>query len=150
MRLSNRQRRRQKRRMPQLNTTATADISFMLLIFFLVTTSMDSDKGLRRQLPPHTDRTEVKAVDVDRKKVLTIAITDANNITINDTIVDDDVLRQRIAQHVRTVGEDHIIELQASRTANYDTYFHLQNVIVHTYRTDLKGQYTQRISEQFQ
>ncbi len=44
--------KRQKRRVPQLNTTATADISFMLLTFFLVTTSMDVDKGLVRQLPP--------------------------------------------------------------------------------------------------
>ena len=40
------------RRVPRLNTTSTADISFMLLIFFLVTTSMDIDKGLLRQLPP--------------------------------------------------------------------------------------------------
>ena len=36
---------------PGLNTTSTADISFMLLIFFLVTTSMDVDKGMVRQLP---------------------------------------------------------------------------------------------------
>ena len=48
IRLSNRIRKHQKRRVPQLNTTSTADISFMLLIFFLVTTSMDSDKGLQR------------------------------------------------------------------------------------------------------
>ena len=38
--------------MPQLNTTSTADISFMLLILFLVTSSMDVDKGLSRPLPP--------------------------------------------------------------------------------------------------
>ena len=39
--------KRNKRRLvPSLNTTSTADISFMLLIFFLVTTSMDLDKGL--------------------------------------------------------------------------------------------------------
>ena len=44
--------RRRKREVPGLNTTSTADISFMLLIFFLVTTNMDVDKGLIRQLPP--------------------------------------------------------------------------------------------------
>ena len=37
--------RRNKHETPGLNTTSTADISFMLLIFFLVTTSMDVDKG---------------------------------------------------------------------------------------------------------
>ena len=41
-----------RRSVPQLNTTSTADISFMLLIFFLVTTNMDVDKGITRQLPP--------------------------------------------------------------------------------------------------
>lgn len=43
---------KKKRSMPGLNTSSTADISFMLLIFFLVTTSMDTDKGLTRRLPP--------------------------------------------------------------------------------------------------
>lgn len=149
MRLSNRQRRKQKRRVPQLNTTSTADISFMLLIFFLVTTSMDSDKGLPRQLPPKDAQTEVKAVDIERSKVLTLTITPENTITINDTIVNDKEIAERIAKHVRNIGEEHVIELQASRSANYDTYFHLQNVIVSTYRNKLKGKYQQRISEQF-
>lgn len=150
MRISNRHRKRTKRRVPQLNTTATADISFMLLIFFLVTTSMDPDKGLRRQLPPRDNQTEVKAVDVERNKVLTIAITPDNKITINDSIVNDRQLAERMAAFVRRIGDDHIIELQASRNADYDTYFHLQNLIVRTYRTDLNGKYKQRISEQFQ
>ena len=43
---------RRRKKVPGLNTTSTADISFMLLIFFLVTSSMDTDKGLPRQLPP--------------------------------------------------------------------------------------------------
>ena len=43
--------RRKRREVPGLNTTSTADISFMLLVFFLVTTSMDVDKGMNRQLP---------------------------------------------------------------------------------------------------
>ena len=44
--------RRRHRDVPELNTTSTADISFMLLVFFLVTSSMDTDKGLGRKLPP--------------------------------------------------------------------------------------------------
>ena len=42
---------KKKKKMPSLNTTSTADISFMLLIFFLVTTSMDTDRGLAVRLP---------------------------------------------------------------------------------------------------
>ena len=43
---------RKKRKVPGLNASSTADISFILLIFFLVTTSMDTDSGLARRLPP--------------------------------------------------------------------------------------------------
>ena len=50
--------RRHREPVPELNTSSTADISFMLLVFFLVTSSMDSDKGLATQLPPPEDNTE--------------------------------------------------------------------------------------------
>lgn len=53
--------KRRRHRVPALNTASTADISFMLLIFFLVTTSMDVDKGITRQLPP-VEQTEDKSV----------------------------------------------------------------------------------------
>ena len=41
-----------KRKCPEVNSSSTADIAFLLLIFFLITTSMDTDRGLTRQLPP--------------------------------------------------------------------------------------------------
>ena len=41
-----------KRSMPEVNSSSSADIAFLLLIFFLVTTSMDTDRGLARRLPP--------------------------------------------------------------------------------------------------
>ena len=40
-----------KRKTPGINGSSSADIAFMLLIFFLITTSMDTDKGLARRLP---------------------------------------------------------------------------------------------------
>ena len=41
-----------KRKVPDINSSSTADIAFLLLIFFLITTSMDTDRGLARLLPP--------------------------------------------------------------------------------------------------
>lgn len=149
MRLRTRGRRRIKRRVPQLNTTATADISFMLLIFFLVTTSMDSDKGMLRKLPPKDVQQEVKSVDVDRKNVLTITITPGDSICINDSVVNDKQLENRVTDFIRERGDKHILELQASRSASYDTYFHLQNILAHVYRTNLKRKYKQQISETY-
>ncbi len=39
------------KKIPQINASSMADISFLLLIFFLVTTSMDVNQGLARRLP---------------------------------------------------------------------------------------------------
>lgn len=64
---------RRRRDMPSLNTTSTADISFMLLVFFLVITSMDADKGMVRQLPP-LDNREERVTDVNSSNVLQIAV----------------------------------------------------------------------------
>ena len=51
-------RKRYHQQIPELNTTSTADISFMLLIFFLVTSSMDTEKGLLRQMAPPPQQEE--------------------------------------------------------------------------------------------
>ncbi|MBR6998845.1 MAG: biopolymer transporter ExbD, partial [Prevotella sp.] len=59
--------RRRRREMVGLNTTSTADISFMLLVFFLVTSSMDTDKGMERLLPPPQDNTETQEVEVKKR-----------------------------------------------------------------------------------
>ncbi len=47
---------KKKRAVPGINSSSTADIAFMLLIFFLITTSMDTDRGLARRLPPPPNR----------------------------------------------------------------------------------------------
>lgn len=70
------------RAIPELNTTSTADISFMLLVFFLVTSSMTSDKGLGRKLPP-IDEHQQEQRDVNRSNVLEVKL-DANDILYCD------------------------------------------------------------------
>ena len=47
-----------KKEVPELNSSSTADISFLLLIFFLLTTSMDTDQGLARRLPPPPEQNQ--------------------------------------------------------------------------------------------
>ena len=41
---------KKKREVPEINSSSTADIAFLLLIFFLITTSMDTDRGLARRI----------------------------------------------------------------------------------------------------
>lgn len=153
--------RRKRRTMPQLNTTSTADISFMLLILFLVTTSMDADKGLARQLPPIADpATQVQANDVSRRNVMQIKLTANSQILINGRAVDVNKLQQRVEEFVDNpanrpdlpektvenvpllgrcrVADKHVLSLDADRNARYDTYIKVQTLVMNAY-TDLRN-----------
>ena len=72
--------RHTKRTVPQLNTTSTADISFILLVFFLVMTSMDVDKGLSRTLPPIQDDSSTEVTEISRDNVLSITLTPSGSL----------------------------------------------------------------------
>ena len=125
--------RRKRREVPGLNTTSTADISFMLLVFFLVTTSMDADKGMNRQLPPKQDEKQ-EMMNVDRSKVMSLALSEEGLLTIDEKIADIDKIRRQLKEFIVSAGPSHIIELKTDRKCDYDTYFHLQNEIVRSYR----------------
>ena len=125
--------RRKRREVPGLNTTSTADISFMLLVFFLVTTSMDVDKGMNRQLPPKQDEKQ-EMMDVDRSKVMSLALSEEGLLTIDEKPVNIDKICRQLKEFIVTTGPSHIIELKTDRKCDYDTYFHLQNEIVRSYR----------------
>lgn len=118
--------------LPELNTTSTADISFMLLIFFLVTTSMDIDKGLTRQLPPAEKQEQVETA-VNKNKLMEVRITADNRVFIDNKDVKAKQVRPRVANFIRRLGPDHLITIDTDPRANYNTYFTLQNEMVAAY-----------------
>ncbi len=128
-------RKRKRRVVPSLNTTSTADISFMLLIFFLVTTSMDQDKGMTRQLPPLEEEQQEVVVDVDKRNVLALKVTDSNELLVDDSVVSIEKLGDSVMDFVSHCPDrkKHVITLDVSRSAKYNTYFTIQNEIVSAY-----------------
>ncbi len=147
--------RRPKKRMPGLNTTSTADISFMLLIFFLVTSSMDTDKGLPRQLPPPQDETHEQELMVKERNVLELRLDAVDQLTIGGEPSSVDELTQRVMEFVANaknapslpekstrdvnffgriqVSDRHVISIQVDRHTTYNAYFNMQNAIVAAY-----------------
>ena len=72
---------KKKRKVPGLNGSSLADISFILLIFFLVTTSMDTDTGLARRLPPPPDPNQQEDdVKVKGRNVFVVSVNMNNDI----------------------------------------------------------------------
>ncbi len=136
--------KRAKRKVPGLNTSSTADISFMLLILFLVTTSMEVDEGLERTLPPIEKKQKEIQSMVDERLVLCFQILDNNKLLLNNKPIALATVRKTVANFVASKGKQHIIQIQADRKASYNTYFSLQNEIVAAYN-DLRNKRAEQL-----
>ena len=147
---------RRKRKAPSINSSSSADIAFMLLIFFLITTSMDTDRGLARRLPPPVPK-EQKDQDVDIKKrnLLVVLINSNNQILCGDQYVDIKQLKDLVKEFVQNpfndehkpekveedvpffgkvmITKNHIISLQNDRGTQYQKYIEVQNELVAAY-----------------
>ena len=155
-----------KRKVPAVNASSSADIAFMLLLFFLMTSSMDTDKGLPRRLPPPVPK-EQKETDVDIKKrnLLVVLINSQNQILCGDEFIDIKQLKDRVKEFVsnpnnnehmpekvevdvpyfgkQMVTKNHVISLQNDRGTEYQAYIDVQNEIAAAYnelRDDLSRQ----------
>lgn len=147
---------RNRHRVPALNTTSTSDISFMLLIFFLVTTSIDVDKGLRHRLPPKPEE-QMQQVEpsVKPRNVLNVSIGADNRIVCQgrevaagelktmvenfvDNKTDDPQMPERHLRNIPGLGQcavtdRHVIAIEVDPAAGYDAYFNVQNTIALAY-----------------
>ena len=163
-------RKRYRQQIPELNTTSTADISFMLLIFFLVTSSMDTEKGLLRQMAP-PPMEQQQPTDINKELVMRVELDGQDQLTCDGTPVDLKQLSDAVMAKVNVSRTGHVISIQADRATSYEAYFRMQNTIVNAYqilreryarehygksyahcgneeRTAINEHYPQRISEE--
>lgn len=135
--------RRRHREVPELNTTSTADISFMLLVFFLVTSSMDTDKGLGRTLTP-MDEQRQELRDINRSNVLQIAIDSNDKLFCEQQPVTPTELQQQVESFVASrQSNQYVIAVETDPHSSYDAYFEMQNVIIAAYN-HLRDQMAQK------
>ena len=100
-------RKRYRQQIPELNTTSTADISFMLLIFFLVTSSMDTDKGLLRQMAPPPQQEE-QLTNINKDCVLQVELDAHDQLTCNGKVVTPTQLREEVRTMASVNREGHV------------------------------------------
>ena len=126
--------RRKQHETPVLNTTSTADISFMLLIFFLVTTSMDVDKGLLRQLPsPEPQKKDQQQSVVDKANLMELRLTAGDTLLVNGKPMQVSQLKEETIRFVHRLGKKHLISIESDRDADYNLYFQMQNQLMEAY-----------------
>jgi biopolymer transport protein ExbD len=81
-----------KRAAPEVNAGSMADIAFLLLIFFLVTTTIETDSGLNRKLPPMED--QVDPPIIREKNIFTVVVNKNNQLLVEEKLTDVAELRQ--------------------------------------------------------
>ena len=82
------------REAPEINAGSMADIAFLLLIFFLVTTTMDVDTGITRKLPPPVeDDTEI---DVKDRNIFKVLISNSDRLMVEGDVADISTLKDDV------------------------------------------------------
>lgn len=105
----------------------------MLLIFFLVTTSMDVDKGLSRLLPPSDDKEQQDETQVDRRRLMRLELTADNRLLKDGKPFRVEQLQTAVKAFVNQAGRGHLISIESSPAASYNLYFQVQNQLVAAY-----------------
>ena len=156
-----------KRAAPEGNAGSMADIAFLLLIFFLVTTTIEKDKGILRSLPP-IDDSQTEPPIIKQKNLFTILVNRDDRLLVEEELMDIKDLKQAAIDFldngggVNAEGEscdycrgkrdetssDHpdkaIITLKHDRETTYGRYIEVQNELVAAYN-ELRERETQRI-----
>ncbi|MEO0627238.1 MAG: biopolymer transporter ExbD [Bacteroidota bacterium] len=117
-----------------INAGSMADIAFLLLIFFLVTTEIVEEKGLAVVLPAYDDVSIVTPYPKDQ--TLTIVVNYENDLLVEDEEMDFSELRQRVYDHITTKGWEPIgpiVSFRPDRSTNYSTYLTAYNEILAAY-----------------
>nr|WP_299383202.1 biopolymer transporter ExbD [Allomuricauda sp.] len=146
---------------PEVNAGSMADIAFLLLIFFLVTTTIETDAGLDRMLPPMEPPEE--DVVIKQKNIFTVNINKNGQLLVEDELMQLKDLRKAAIAFLENgadgtcnycqgrkdpASSDNpskaIISLKNDRETKYSTYITVQNELVGAYN-DLRDREAQRI-----
>ena len=145
-----------KKESPEVNAGSMADIAFLLLIFFLVTTTLETDKGLDRRLPPDQNP---PPIEVHERNVLRVGLNDENLLLVEGELMDLDQLTDLTIAFLDNGGlpkgtlghcayckgetspvssdspQKAIIYLEHTRATTYGTYIAVQNSLVAAYNS---------------
>lgn len=143
-----------RREVQEINAGSMADIAFLLLIFFLVTTTMASDTGLMRKLPPIQDPNQEQSDDqqINERNILVVKVNKDNMLLVEGEIIqigelkditkefilnpnDEEDLPEKIVKNIPFFGEvrvakQAVISLQNDYGTTYGVYIAVQNELL--------------------
>ena len=142
-----------KRSAPEVNAGSMADIAFLLLIFFLVTTTIETDSGINRKLPPIEDIEDPPIIK--QKNIFTVVVNKNNQLLAEEELTEISDLRPMAVEFLDNGGgegeeacnycqgtgnpkssdnpDKAIISLKNDRETSYKVYIAVQNELVAAY-----------------
>ena len=145
------------KKIPEINASSMADISFLLLIFFLVTTSMDVNQGLARRLPaPIPPDQKIEDTDINKRNLFVVKINWENKLLVQGQELDVKQLRAKAKEFIANPEDkadmpklfeedfgqpfgtlkytkEHVISVQNDAETQYQAYLEVQNELVAAY-----------------
>ncbi|MDR1226226.1 MAG: biopolymer transporter ExbD [Prevotellaceae bacterium] len=140
------------KKVPEINASSTADIAFLLLVFFLVTTTMDTDNGLVRKLPPMPQSKQKQEVQqVNKRNVLPVLVNSSDRLLVNGEPTDISQLRAKTKEFIvnpnnnphlsakkmkqfdglgNYMVSEGVVSLQNDRATSYQMYIKVQNELI--------------------
>ncbi|MDC8002082.1 biopolymer transporter ExbD [Aequorivita todarodis] len=156
-----------RRATPEVNAGSMADIAFLLLIFFLVTTTIEKDKGIARQLPPKEPPTD-EQVKIKEKNLFIVNVNRSDQLLVEEKLMELKDLRQAAIAFLDNGGapagtaeycdyckgkrdpessdnpDKAVISVQNDRLTSYKMYIAVQNELVAAYNF-LRDRESQRL-----
>jgi Biopolymer transport protein ExbD/TolR. len=141
------------KKVPEINSSSQADIAFLLLCFFLMTTSMDVDYGITRRLPPPVEQ-NVDDVKVKERNVMNVLVSKSDRLMVNGRPSDLSLLKEEAKLFMRpnpgdptapevetkqiellgdVVMSKGVISLQNDRGTSYAMYISVQNELARAF-----------------
>lgn len=122
----------------EIPTSSMADISFLLLLFFLVTTTIDVDTGIGLVLPPPADETQ--EVKVKTQNILKVLVNAAGDVLLDDELTSVPQIAEIVRDKIKA-NEKLIVSVKVDRDTPYRTYISTLDQIKQAY-ADLREEYS--------
>lgn len=142
------------KKVQEINAGSMADIAFLLLIFFLVTTTMDVDSGLARVLPPPAEDEELIDIQINERNIFTVLVNSEDRLLVRGEPMDITMVKDRAKEFIANPANKknlplkentevpyfgtypvskQVISLQNDRKTSYGMYIQVQNELVAAY-----------------
>lgn len=158
------------KKVQEINAGSTADIAFLLLIFFLVATTMNVDTGLQRVLPPLSDEPQQEEIEVKKRNLLLVFVNAYDDILVGGERMDITQVKDKAREFIENPAQSEdlpefkdveidllgtypvsqgVISLQNDRGTSYNRYIMVQNELTRAFNEVRDELSTEKFGKKF-